>query len=129
MLGVIGWGMVQSLSGTLAPFQAPAEWRTYWETTGQALGLFIILRAFSQGAVALTGVEAISDGVPAFKPPEWKNARTTLTWDALTFGVLFLGIAYLATTLGIVPDPDEHQTVLRLLVSQIPSSGVILILA
>jgi amino acid transporter len=129
MLGVIGWGMVQSLSGTLAAFQAPPEWLDYWNTTGQALGLFIILRAFSQGAVALTGVEAISDGVPAFKPPEWRNARTTLTWAALTFGVLFLGIAYLGTTLGIVPDPDEQQTVLSLLVRQVAGSGVILILA
>jgi amino acid transporter len=129
MLGVIGWGMVQSLTGTLQPFQAPADWVDYWNTTGQALGLFVILRAFSQGAVALTGVEAISDGVPAFKPPEWKNARTTLTWAALTFGVLFLGIAYLGSQLGIVPDPTEEQTVLSLLVRQIAGSGWILILA
>ncbi len=129
MLGVIGWGMVQSLTGTLQPFQAPADWVDYWNTTGQALGLFVILRAFSQGAVALTGVEAISDGVPAFKPPEWKNARTTLTWAALTFGVLFLGIAYLGSQLGIVPDPTEEQTVLSLLVRQIAGSGWILIVA
>ena len=57
--------------------------------------------------MALTGVEAISDGVPAFKPPEWKNARTTLTWAAIVFAILFLGIAYLLTTLGIVPDPTR----------------------
>jgi amino acid transporter len=129
MLGVVGWGMIQSLTGTLQPFQAPADWTDYWNTTGQALGLFVILRAFSQGAVALTGVEAISDGVPAFKPPEWKNARTTLTWAALTFGVLFLGIAYLGSQLGIVPDPTEEQTVLSLLVRQIAGSGWILIVA
>jgi amino acid transporter len=129
MLGVVGWGLVQSLTGTLQPFQAPTDWTDYWNTTGQALGLFVILRAFSQGAVALTGVEAISDGVPAFKPPEWKNARTTLTWAALTFGVLFLGIAYLGSQLGIVPDPTEEQTVLSLLVRQIAGSGFILILA
>ena len=77
---------MQSLTGTLATFQPPAGWVDYWETSGQALGLFLILRAFSQGAVALTGVEAVSDGVPAFKPPEWKNARTTLTWAAIVFG-------------------------------------------
>jgi amino acid transporter len=129
MLGVLGWGVVQTLTGTLTPFQAPPEWTEYWNSTGQALGLFVILRAFSQGAVALTGVEAISDGVPAFQPPEWKNARTTLTWAALTFGVLFLGIAYFGSTLGIVPDPEEHKTVLSLLVTQIAGNGPILILA
>ena len=74
----------------------PAGWETV-EQGGQALGLFLILRAFSQGAVALTGVEAIIDGVPAFKPPEWKNARTTLTWAAIVFAILFVGIAYLVT--------------------------------
>src|SRR4029079_13105732 len=129
MLGVIGWGLVQALTGTLAPFHAPASWVDYWETSGQALGLFLILRAFSQGAVALTGVEAVSDGVPAFKPPEWKNARTTLTWAAIVFGILFLGIAYLATRTGIVPDPEQNQTVLSLLVRQIAGDGAILILA
>jgi amino acid transporter len=129
MLGVIGWGLTQAASGTLQPFQAPPAWIEELEAGGQVLGLFLILRAFSQGAVALTGVEAISDGVPAFKPPEWKNARTTLTWAALVFGLLFLGIAYLATTIGIVPDPAEQQTVLSLLVRQIAGSGPILILA
>jgi len=129
MLGVIGWGLVQAATGTLVPFEAPPGWVDFWESSGQALGLFLILRAFSQGAVALTGVEAVSDGVPAFKPPEWKNARTTLTWAAIVFGVLFLGIAYLGTRLGIVPDPEQDQTVLSLLVRQIAGDGAILILA
>ncbi len=129
MLGIVGWGMVQAASGTLQPFEAPPTWIEDLESGGQVLGLFLVLRAFSQGAVALTGVEAISDGVPAFKAPEWKNARTTLTLAALVFGVLFLGIAYLATTLGIVPDPAEEQTVLSLLVRQVAGSGPVLILA
>jgi amino acid transporter len=129
MLGVIGWGLVQAVTGTLTEFQTPASWIVEWEASGQALGLFLILRAFSQGAVALTGVEAVSDGVPAFKPPEWKNARATLTWAALVFGVLFLGIAYLSTAVGIVPDPAQEQTVLSLLVRQIAGDGFILILA
>ena len=50
--------------------------------------------------------------MPAFKPPEWKNARTTLTWAAIVFAILFVGIAFLVTALHIVPDPDEQQTVL-----------------
>ena len=94
MLGIIGYGVARTLAGDVAPFEAPAAWEGV-EQGAQALGLFLILRAFSQGAVALTGVEAISDGVPAFKPPEWKNARTTLTWAAIVFAILFLGIAYL----------------------------------
>ena len=63
--------------------------------------------------MALTGVEAISDGVPAFKPPEWKNARTTLTWAAIVFAILFVGIAYLLSRLGIQPDPRGADTVLE----------------
>jgi amino acid transporter len=130
MLGIIGVGLWQAfLGGGLPPFDAPAGWEEQLAEGGQVLGLFLILRAFSQGAVALTGVEAISDGVPAFKPPEWRNARTTLTLATIIFAILFLGIAYLAATAGIVPDPDEQQTVLSLLVRHIVGSGPILILA
>jgi amino acid transporter len=128
MLSVVAWGLIQSLGGGLPRFD-PAAAGIEVETGGQVLGLFLILRAFSQGAVALTGVEAISDGVPAFKPPEWRNARTTLTWAAIIFGILFLGIAYLATSVGIVPDGAEKQTVLSLLVRHLVGNGPILILA
>lgn len=65
-----------------------------------SLGLFVILRAFSSGCAALTGVEAISDGVPAFHPPEWKNARTTLTVMVATLAVTFGGITFLAHQYG-----------------------------
>jgi amino acid transporter len=130
MLGIVGVGLWQVfLGGGLPPFEAPAGWEDQLAEGGQVLGLFLILRAFSQGAVALTGVEAISDGVPAFKPPEWKNARTTLTWAAIIFAILFLGIAYLAATARIIPDPNEQQTVLSLLVRHIVGSGPILIVA
>jgi amino acid transporter len=128
MLGIIGYGVARSLAGDVAPYEAPASWAAI-EQGGQALGLFLILRAFSQGAVALTGVEAISDGVPAFKPPEWKNARTTLTWAATVFAVLFIGIAYLVTTIGIVPDPTEQQTVLSQLVRHLTGDGAVLVVA
>jgi amino acid transporter len=128
MLGIIGYALVRNALGDLPPYTAPPEWAALNGGT-QALGLFLLLRAFSQGAVALTGVEAISDGVPAFKAPEWRNARTTLTWAAIIFGILFLGIAYLITTLGIVPDPSEKQTVLSQLVRHVTGNGPILILA
>ena len=96
------------------------------ETSGAigALGLLLVLRAFSSGAVALTGVEAVSDGVPAFKPPEWRNARTTLTWAAGLFAVLFVGISLLVSILGIIPDPERAtQTVLYLLTRHIAGDG------
>ncbi|MDQ3691022.1 MAG: APC family permease [Chloroflexota bacterium] len=128
MLAIIAYGVVRTVSGDVPRFEAPAAWEGL-EEGGQAIGLFLILRAFSQGAVALTGVEAISDGVPAFKSPEWQNARTTLTWAAIVFGILFLGIAFLLTSIGIVPDPTEQQTVLSLLVRHLTGDGVVLVVA
>ena len=128
MLGIIGYGVVRATIGEVPPFAPPPGWGPV-EEGSQALGLFLILRAFSMGAVALTGVEAISDGVPAFKPPEWKNARTTLTWAAIVFAILFVGIAFLVTRLGIQPDGNEQYTVLSLLVRQLTGEGIVLIVA
>jgi amino acid transporter len=121
VLGVIGLGLARYLGGDLPAYAAPQAWLEA-ETTGP-LALFLILRAFSSGAVALTGTEAISDGVPAFKPPEWSNARTTLTWAAAIFGTLFLGISFLASTIGILPDPSEQQTVLSQLTRVLTGEG------
>ncbi len=73
----------------------------------EALTFFLILRAFSSGAAALTGVEAISNGVPAFKPPEAQNARTTMQWEAALLGFLLLGVAFLSTRYGLAPSHDE----------------------
>ncbi|HEY9643933.1 MAG TPA: APC family permease [Coleofasciculaceae cyanobacterium] len=83
----------------------------------ESLGLFFVLRAFSAGCTALTGVEAISDGVMAFKPPEWKNARSTLLFLGVLLGTMFLGITYLAHSYRIMP--VEGQTVVSLLGRQI----------
>ena len=128
MLGIVGYGIARVALGDVPEFAPPGDWKPV-EEGGQVLGLFLILRAFSQGAVALTGVEAISDGVPAFKPPEWKNARTTLTWAAIVFATLFVGIAFLVTRLGIQPDGSEQYTVLSLLVRSLTGDGAILIVA
>jgi len=83
-----------------------------WEgnVTGGSLSLFIILKGFSSGAVALTGVEAISNGVPAFRRPESKNAASTLVWMAVILGTLFFGVSLLAHHLD--PYPTEKQTVI-----------------
>ena len=66
-----------------------------------------LLRAFTQGSAALTGVEAIADGVPAFKPPEFVNARKTLLYMGVLSIVMFGGITYLATQLNILPSDQE----------------------
>ena len=76
---------------------------------GGNLGLFLLLKGFSSGAVALTGVEAISNGVPAFRRPESKNAATTMTWMAIVLGTLFLGVSILAHRLH--PYPSHEETV------------------
>lgn len=78
--------------------------------TGGSLSLFLVLKGFSSGAVALSGVEAISNGVPAFRRPESKNAATTLVWMALILGVLFFGVSLLASHLH--PYPSHEQTVI-----------------
>lgn len=113
-LGMIGYGLFQLAVGRLVPEVAQYEAALRaWEarSTFEGLGLLLVLRAFAQGCAALTGTEAISDGVPAFKPPEWKNARTTLTWMGVILAVLFLGISYLATHLAILPDLEEDESV------------------
>jgi amino acid transporter len=92
------------------------------ETSTQSVTIFLILRAFSSGCSAMTGIEAISDGVPAFQPPEWKNARTTLTVMITILVALFAGISFLGHQYGVVPmeaNAQGYQTV----VSQI-ASGV-----
>jgi amino acid transporter len=123
--GIIAWGLFRSLVlHDLGTFQAPADWIRAEAQGTTVLSLFLILRAFSSGAAALTGVEAISDGVPAFQPPEWRNARTTLTWAAAIFAILFIGISFLASTINVVPDPSEKQTILSLITRQVAGDGV-----
>ncbi|HSP55486.1 MAG TPA: APC family permease, partial [Dehalococcoidia bacterium] len=72
-----------------------------------SLSLFLLLKAFSSGCAALTGIEAISNGVPAFQPPESRNARITLVWMAGILLFLFLGITFLASRFGFVPAHNE----------------------
>ena len=80
--------------------------------TAQGVTALILLRAFASGAVALSGTEAIATGVPAFKPPESRNAATTLLWVAIILGTLFVGITFLATNFAIYPIEDPKQTVI-----------------
>lgn len=109
ILGVIGLGLFRAVTGALPAYQAPAGWlHTYGV---QPLGLLLILRAFASGSVALSGVEAVSNGVPAFKPPEIRNAQIVLIAMGTLFGIIFLGIGFLSGRFGIIPDPEEVETV------------------
>ena len=89
----------------------------------EGVGLFLVLRAFSAGCAALTGVEAVSDGVPAFKPPEARNASIVLAWLGAILITLFLGITYLAYDFGIVP--REHETVVSQIARHVFGGGVL----
>lgn len=121
IFGLLGYGMIRYVMGDLPEYTAPAAWRT---TDGaQALGLLLILRAFSSGSVALTGTEAVSNGVPAFKPPEARHAQTVLIAMGASFVSIFLGISFLAGRLGILPDPTEHETVISQLARALVGHG------
>ena len=106
MFTLLGIGLYRALTGDLHPLPVPPD---VVRTTG-SIGIFLILHAFSSGGAAVTGVEAVSNGVPAFKPVEWKNARTTLMWMGSLLGVMFLGLSALAVKLQVVP--TETKTVI-----------------
>src|SRR6266516_1329435 len=78
----------------------------------EPLSIFIILRSFATGCSAMTGVEAISNGIPIFRKPETRNAAITLTWMALILGSLFLGITLLAMTYAVQAEPSGNPTVM-----------------
>jgi len=98
---LVAGGLVRLLWGGLQPLSTGAPPAT------TALTWFLVLRAFSSGCVALTGTEAISNGIPAFKPPESRNAAITLGWMAVILASMFLGITVLASALGVVPSEEE----------------------
>jgi amino acid transporter len=75
-----------------------------------AVGVFIVLRAFASGGAAVTGVEAISNGVPAFKKPEWRNAQITLMWMGAILSSSFLAVSFMAHRLHVVPVADESKS-------------------
>ena len=91
---MFGW------EGVPAPAAEPAE-------MSQALTIFLVLRAFASGCAALTGVEAVSDGVPAFRPPEARNARIVLAWLGIILVTLFIGITFLAHHYQVLPRAEE----------------------
>jgi amino acid transporter len=97
-------GFVRYFSGTLGVVINPPHMEV---NILQPISLFLILRAFANGTTSLTGVEAISNGITAFKEPRSKNAGKTLMWMAGILGVLLLGITFLSTKIGALPAESE----------------------
>lgn len=105
-------GFYRWVSGQIVPVNDAAALAAL-ESSGESLGLVLMLKAFAAGCTALTGIEAISDGVPAFKKPEWTNARTTLTVMAVLLTCMFLGISFLAQQYQALPPYEGNpETVL-----------------
>jgi amino acid transporter len=102
ILVLVGYGLVATTLDWLpeAPYQPHPPGL-------EGIGLFLLLRAYAAGCTALTGVEAVSNGVQALKAPEGRNAQIVLTWLGAISITMFLGITYLAYDLGVVPGGEE----------------------
>ena len=105
MFLTVGVGFVRYLAGSLGVVSDPPPLEVVLEA--QPISLFLILRAFSSGTAALTGVEAISNGITAFKEPRSRNAGITLIWMAAILGTLLLAITYLSGAIGAIPSAEE----------------------
>ena len=117
MFALIGLGMAVVFGFGLGTHDVEVR----GEFGSQELTLFLILRAFAAGCTALTGVEAISDGVPAFKKPEARNAAATLLWMGGLLAAMFLGITYLANFFDLIP--NEEETIISQLARTLVGEG------
>jgi amino acid transporter len=105
MYMTVGVGLFRYLTGTLGPVTNPPAMEMIHSL--QPIAFFLILKAFASGTTALTGVEAISNGIMAFKEPRSKNAGQTLIWMSVILGSLLLGVAFLAHAIGGIPSEEE----------------------
>jgi len=117
MYGMIGTGLFLLATDQLA---VP---RTEAPPVTETFTLFLLLRAFAVGSAVMTGTEAISNGIPAFKPPEPRNAALTLVTMAVILGVMFLGLSVLIVGSGVIP--THEQTVISLLALGIFGEGLL----
>ncbi len=104
---LIGAGFYRVLTGDVQPYPPEQVEITH------AVTIFLVLRAFSSGCATQTGIEAVSNGIPAFRAPETKNASATLVWMAAILGVTSLGIAWLAHVYHVTP--NESETVVSMI--------------
>ena len=113
VLGLLATGVFRAATGSLPPPVAPLV--PFAAEGTHPLTILLVLRAFASGSVALTGTEAVSNGVQAFKDPPDRNASVVLVAMGSLFATLFIAISFLATSIGIAPDASETETVLSLL--------------
>jgi amino acid transporter len=106
VLSMLVYGLIRWMSVGSLP-QAQVVEPIHTEAVLRGISFFLILRAFSAGCTALTGIEAISDGVPAFRPPEADNASKTLLVMISLLAMMFLGITFLANQVGAQPSHSE----------------------
>jgi amino acid transporter len=125
LLLVLGIGAFRWLTGTLPPPEPVAALPAAGAAV-QGLGAFVLLRAFTSGCTAMTGVEAIANGVASFREPRAQNAVATLTMMAAILAVLFLGLTGLAHALGVVP--HAGQTVVSQIARAVVGSGPLYLL-
>jgi len=125
MFITVGFGLLQYFAGDLGVVMNPPPPEALYGT--QALTVFLILRAFAGGTTALTGVEAISNGIPAFRVPRSRNAGITLMCMAAILGTLMLGVTFLSVQIGAVP--SETETVISQLARTIYGNRGVLYLA
>ena len=119
-------GIYQVLAGHLQPFPIPQQVANGGiPPLAGAVTIFILLRAFASGGAAVTGVEAISNGVPAFRKPEWRNAQITLVYMGLILGSTFLAVSFLAQRLHVIPVADESKSVLAQIAEAVYGSSVV----
>jgi len=111
---------VQSLQHPgLVPFGSAADGALF-----AGAGIYLVLHAFGSGGAAVTGVEAISNGVPAFRPPEWRNARTTLVVMGSLLGAMFLGLSVLAAHMHVAPFEAGTPTVISQIGELVYGGGI-----
>ena len=112
-LAIVGIGLVNIIGGTVVPI-GPEPDAVPFPDPLESLGILLLLKAFAGGSVALTGVEAIANGVPAFKPPESKNAANTMTAMAVLLGILFVGLTLFAVQYGLQPTEAGGPSIVAL---------------
>ncbi|MBK6432098.1 MAG: APC family permease [Anaerolineae bacterium] len=105
MFATVGVGLFRALSGTLGTVSNPPH--AVLETGLGVVTPFLLLHAFSSGTAALTGIEAISNGITAFREPRSRNAGITLIWMAAILATLFLAISFLSRVMAAVPSEEE----------------------
>ena len=110
-LAIVAIGAVRIVTGTAAPIHSEPDAVPFGT---EAIGVLLLFKAFAGGSVALTGVEAIANGVPAFKPPEAKNAANTMTAMAILLGTLFVGLTIFAVAFGLRPTEEGGPSVVAL---------------